>query len=342
MENISNFDKRIAECVGLWLAEGDMKTESEITFTNNCLELIDLFYKTLSKLFNNKKFRIYTYSKKDEIIKLDYKHCIIKNYYDPRARRPYFILRLFSKELIKIWKNIVKDKMGNENLFPYILRGFFAGEGNLKEGSHCSRIIRVSQKKNNYFFENVLDTLGITNSFRQNERNYYIYGKPNWDTFAKLKLADLHTEKRDKFWRMYGDFKEEHYKSNYLLEKIYPYLENPRTTKELSKKFNRSFARIQDILIKLKKQGKIRNFRIQSIDYWTNKLDLIIISEIKRNYLLFLDKSRKTHEFAKNFNVCHKSSFKRLKELEKLGLVVRDNKKNWERININIEVVTIS
>ena len=31
----------IAECVGLWLAEGDNKTRMEITFTNNCLFLIN-------------------------------------------------------------------------------------------------------------------------------------------------------------------------------------------------------------------------------------------------------------------------------------------------------------
>ena len=37
-------NKQISECVGLWLAEGDNKTISEITFTNNCIELILFFH----------------------------------------------------------------------------------------------------------------------------------------------------------------------------------------------------------------------------------------------------------------------------------------------------------
>ncbi len=34
---------QLAECVGLWLAEGDNKSRGEITFTNNCYELIKHF-----------------------------------------------------------------------------------------------------------------------------------------------------------------------------------------------------------------------------------------------------------------------------------------------------------
>ena len=37
--------KEIAQSVGLWLAEGDSKSCNEITFTNNCFELIKLFDK---------------------------------------------------------------------------------------------------------------------------------------------------------------------------------------------------------------------------------------------------------------------------------------------------------
>ena len=52
----TNFEKQIAECVGLWLAEGSTTSKSEITFTNNCLDLIDLFHKTMNDLFKNDKF----------------------------------------------------------------------------------------------------------------------------------------------------------------------------------------------------------------------------------------------------------------------------------------------
>jgi len=56
----------LAECIGLWLAEGDKKTEREITFTNNCIPLVELFGFTIQKQFENYPInpRIYVYSAK--------------------------------------------------------------------------------------------------------------------------------------------------------------------------------------------------------------------------------------------------------------------------------------
>ena len=56
--------------------------------------------------------------------------------------------------------------------------------------------------------------------------------------------------------RVYNDFKQDHYENNYLKDNILLFLNQPYSTKELMKKFNRSFARIQDILIELKKQKR--------------------------------------------------------------------------------------
>ncbi len=342
MKFLLPYRERVAECVGLWLAEGDQKSKSEITFTNNCLELVNLFYKNLTYLFKNcRNIRIYVYSREDQEINIYHKNCTIKYYKDNRARKPYFIVRLTSVEKVKDWKRIIKETLNNKNLYPFVLKGFFAGKGNIKKSSNCSRSIRIAQKNENRLLEKILSYFKVNYSFYQNERNYYIYGKKNWDIFAELRLADLHPEKREKFWKVYGEFKEEHYKHNYLLRNIYFCLKTPNTTKDLSKKFNRSFTRIQEILISLKKQEKIKNFRVGSIDYWTNNLNLIIISKIKKNYLLFLNKPRKTFEFARKFNVCHKSSFKRLKELERLNLVIRDKTKMWKKININKELTEI-
>ena len=50
-------EEAISESVGLWLAEGGTTLKNEITFTNNCLELIDLFYKTINHLFKNETFK---------------------------------------------------------------------------------------------------------------------------------------------------------------------------------------------------------------------------------------------------------------------------------------------
>ena len=44
-----NINKETAECVGLWLAEGDKKTFREVTFTNNSIELILFFMILLNR-----------------------------------------------------------------------------------------------------------------------------------------------------------------------------------------------------------------------------------------------------------------------------------------------------
>ena len=55
--------KQLAECAGLWLAEGDNKTNSEITFTNNCLELILFFRQVIEEIYKgSNKPRLYIYS----------------------------------------------------------------------------------------------------------------------------------------------------------------------------------------------------------------------------------------------------------------------------------------
>jgi len=342
MKNISSFDKRVAECVGLWLAEGDRKTRYEITFTNNCRNLVDLFYKILHSLFKNcKNIRIYTYSKEGRVIDLNYKNCIIKHYRDSRARKPYLMVRLASIEKLKEWKIIVEKILNDERLYQFVLRGFFAGEGNIKEGSHNSRVIRISQVIPNDMLEKILFYFNINYSFYPKERNYIIYGKKHWDIFAKLNLADLHSDKKERFWRVYDSFKEEHYEKNYLLKEIYSTLKYPHSARQLSEKFNRSFARIQDVLIALKKQGKIKNFRVKSVSYWTNKPNLIIISKLKKGYLLLLEEPKKTSEIAKEFNVCHKNSFRRLKELERLNLVKRGKDKKWIKNQIKEELIVI-
>ncbi len=325
-------EQRVAECVGLWLAEGDQKSRSEITFTNNCLELVDLFYKNLTYLFKNcGNIRIYVYSKEDQEINMNYKNCTIKYYKDNRARKPYFIVRLTSVEKVKEWKKIIEKSLNDKRLCPFILRGFFAGEGSIKEGSHNSRGIRIAQGIQNDMLEKILTFFKIKYSFYSNERNYVIYGKKNWDIFANFKLADLHPDKKERFWRVYNDFKEEHYEKNYLVNNIYSLLESPYSTRQLAEKFNRSIARIQDVLINLKKQGKIKNFRVRNIDYWTNDPNLTIISKLKKDYLLLLENPKKTSELAEEFNVCHKSSYNRLKELERLNLIKRLDNKKWTK-----------
>ncbi len=321
----------LAECIGLWLAEGDNKTNAEITFTNNCLELIDLFHNILSSYFKmpDNKIRMYIYSTDGKGLSLPYKNVVIKNYIHKRASKPYIIFRIASRELVKRWKALVRIALDDQRLYPEILRGFFAGEGNVKGGKRGVRVLRISQRYQKKYIDDLLNEFGINFNFRAKNRNYVISGKSNWDIFAKFKLADLHPDKKERFWRLYNSYKEEHYKKGHLKKGILCVLNKPQTTKELSIQFKRSFARIQDVLIDLKKNRKIQNFRIGSVDYWTNNLDSVIISKLKNRYLLLLDIPRQTFEFSNRLSVCWKNAYKRLKELEKLGLVGLNIDKKW-------------
>ena len=343
MDNLSDAKKRIAECAGLWLAEGSTTSKSEITFTNNCWDLIDLFYRTINEIFKEYKYnqRIYVYSKTGAKIKLPYEDCVVKHYVHKRATKPFFIFRIASVRLIKKWRDIVGETLNKRKLYPYILKGFFAGEGNIKESSHNSRVLRIAQKEQKEFIDKILHDLGIKFTFYPKNRSYDISGKPMWDIFAELKLADLHPDKKKKFWEVYKHFKEEHYEKNFLIKNILPILNNPCTTRHLSEMFNRTPARIQDVLIELKKQNKINNFRVGSVDYWTNDKNLIIISKLKKHYLFFLDKPKQTSEFAKKFKVCWKSSFRRLSELQKLNLVRRQQDGEWIKIQTKNKILAI-
>lgn len=68
MKSNIELTQEVAECVGLWLAEGDTKTTREITFTDNCPTLIEFFAKTIQQIFKEDaiKSRVYVYSAKKE------------------------------------------------------------------------------------------------------------------------------------------------------------------------------------------------------------------------------------------------------------------------------------
>ena len=197
MDRSLALNNKVAECVGLWLAEGDTKTKLELTFTNNCWTLIDLFYKTINKIFRNYSYtpRIYVYSKDKEKVKIPYKNCVVKYYIHKRATKPYFILRFASVKMVKEWKQIVQEVLKDKNLFCFILRGFFAGEGNVYMGSHNRRILRISQKEEKKFINRILTGLGIYFYFEKGNRNYVICRKSNWDIFARFSFSSCITLK---------------------------------------------------------------------------------------------------------------------------------------------------
>ncbi|MFA5029025.1 MAG: hypothetical protein WC713_14240 [Candidatus Methylomirabilota bacterium] len=326
-------DNKLAVCVGLWLAEGNNKCNNEITFTNNCFELIEYFHKVVSNLFAQYKpnIRVYIYDNAISKAEVPIANVIVKRYKDLRANRPYFIWRLASVNLMKEWRKIATEITANEENYTDILKGIFAGEGNIKfNNNHKSRIIRIAQKEEHALITKILRNQGITYSFKKRERAYSISGKWNWDKFAKQDIADLHPEKRKRFWEVYNAIKEEHYPALYLKKSIQNNLCTPQQTKDLAEILNRSPARISEEFAKLKKEGNVFSYKVGSQTYWTGDNNIIIISKIKDNYLEILKiKNLLTSEFAKEFNVCWKSANRRLMELEKLGLVDKYKNGRW-------------
>jgi len=328
--------KEVAECVGLWLAEGDSKSLQEISFCNNCFELITHFHNTLTSLFSleDNRVRIYVYSNDGKEFNIPIKNVRLKFYKDVRANKPYYLWRLASVDIIKKWRRIVEKIRHDKKLGVYLLRGFFAGEGNIKYTSHNNRTIRISQKNRVDFVERILTEQGISYTFIPNHRNgYTIWKRKNWDLLARIKIADLHPIRKVKFWEVYNSFKEYHYSPNFIKNNMIPMLKKPYTNRELSKIFNRTPARVYDVLDELKKQGLITNFRIRSKDFWIRKdSNTILISSVKARYLILITNNpKKTKDLSIIMNVCFKAAKRRLLELQKLGLIKRLENKEWVR-----------
>ncbi|MEK6927758.1 MAG: LAGLIDADG family homing endonuclease [Nanoarchaeota archaeon] len=331
---MGNINKKVAECVGLWLAEGSQHSQYEITFTNNCFELIEFFSSTMNIIFKNFNYnpRIYVYTRdgsKPEVLIKDH---VIKYYIHKRATKPYYIFRIASVEMVKKWREIINNFLSRDIYFKYILRGFFAGEGNIHTGKKGVRVIRISQKERKEFIDNLLNHFNLNYNFTSSNRMYNISNKRNWDIFAKNNLADLHPLKKEKFWNAYRGYKQEHYDKLYLKNKLLTLFNSPINTKKLAKIMKRSQSRITETLVDLKKEGKIINYRVGSVDFWTNNSNIIIISKVKDAYLKFLKTPMKTSEFAKYFKVTWASSSKRLNELKRLNLVKFGDNGKWEKI----------
>jgi len=336
--------KEVAECVGLWLAEGDDKCNNEITFTNNEVGLVMYFDKCIRGIFTDSiaRVRLYIYTPNGIEIEAPIKVDIVRNYRDNRANKPYYIWRMASARLNKEWKNIVNLYMTNKDYYPDILRGFFAGEGSIKSTSHNSRSVMISQLPS-IFLEKMLNSLEIEFNYNPGNRSYFITHWDNWDKLAKIKIADLHSIKKEKFWRIYSEYKERHYKIHHIRNSIFQMLITPHMTSELAVSFDRTEARIQDVLMDLKNKGVISNFKCGLKTYWIkNDQNVVIISKLKKNYLDLLEnKSKNTAEIAKYFNVNFHSSKKRLKELERLELVKRNGDKRWEKLNPAKKVIVL-
>ena len=323
------------------MAEGDTKTKREITFTNNLPELIIFFHNTIKNNFDIKNQpRIYVYSSsKNKKIVLPV-GVIHKFYTDRRAKKPYFIYRIAGVKFIEKWHKIVNEFTQKPEFFQFILQGVFAGEGNIKfiESSR-SRVVRIAQGKPDQLLEKILTHFQIDFKFSNIERSYVISGRFNLEKLAKLNISVLNAIKKKKFEKMLASYKQRHYPKNFLKKEIYSSLLIPHTSLQLSKRFDRSQARITRVLCSLRKEKKVMYFRVRSKSYWiqSNK-KVVIISKRKEQILKILDLPKKTSGVASASSVSWKASYKRLNELKKLNLVKRVDKV-WQKVPNDKKVI---
>lgn len=319
----------LAECIGLWLAEGDNKTKAEVTLTNNCLELILFFQRVIKNIYKgHNKPRLYIYSpnKKRLIYQLNgFKK--INYYIDERANRPYYIYRLADVKFMHVWKDLVNQFKKESKYYADILRGIFAGEGNIHHTPQCNnhRSIRISSGFKNEFIEKLLAYFKINYKYNERHREYEIYGA-NLDRAYEIDIASLHPEKQHKFNHMILSVKEKHYSPNFLKKAIYSKLNSIYTAKDLSKEFSRDFTRIQEVLGELKKEGKIQNVKIKDKSLWAeNSIMERYLLNKKISFLRSFNKTRNITQLSNNINLGVKAIRKRLKVLEKSNLVKKSS-----------------
>ena len=325
--------KEIAECVGLWLAEGDHKTKREITFTNNCFELILFFHEIISSLYSgNNQPRLYTYSPTTRIFFSKLENLILKNYMDLRANRTYHIYRLADTKFLIYWKDLVAKYQEEKDFYPEILRGIFAGEGNVKHDfeNKNSHNLRIASGVRDSFIEKLLLYFGVPVKFDAKHRMYWITGGSLY-LLDKINIASLHPEKEAKFRKMINSVKEKHYSQGELKRIVLSKLDVFRKTKDLALELNKSELGILEVLTELKNEQKIDNLKINGVSFWGNKeLKEKHFSQEKLRILHNLKKYPSITQMSKAIDIYRKSITSRLEKYKQEGLVVRLDKNHWE------------
>jgi len=323
----------IAECVGLWIAEGDSKSTREVTFTNNCIELVFLFHEVISQVYLGKnKPRIYVYSPSPRKLFRAIGDIKVNYYQDRRANRTYYIYRLADVVFVKKWHEIVEQVKSDDTFYPELLRGIFAGEGNVKHmyKHGNSRCVRIAQKGRDEFIEKLLEYFDVKYTYKLRDRDYWISAS-QLKKLDKVDIANLHPEKEAKFRRMINSVDSEIYPKGYLKSKVLLTLDNFYRTQELADMFKRSDSRILNVLSELKAESKVEYIRRGIKVYWARKerVDELILNR-KLDILKRLDTFKNIKDVAEATNVYRKTVSRRLRLLEMEGLVKNVNKK-WVR-----------
>ncbi len=341
MTTILGIDEtKIAECVGLWLAEGDNKTVREVTITNNSIDVILFFHEQFMKIYKGKNEpRIYVYSPSKRKLYNSIGGIKTNFYTDERANRPYYIYRISDVLFLKSWHNIVEKIKDRKELSAHILRGFFAGEGNIKfDQKYGTRIVRISQGKRNKFLERMFKKFKLTFKYDDEKRMYWISGKNNLNELEELDIASLNPIKYAEFRKMMGSYNNINISRNQLKREVYEILKTPRKFKEVLNNLKVSWVDISLVLNELKKEGKIDYFREDRNRYWARK-DFVnkVLLKRKVDIISNLDSSRGVIKLSEHTNIPRKTIARRLKELEREGFIERIEKDNrqtkWRKTN---------
>ncbi|MBT4804674.1 helix-turn-helix domain-containing protein [Candidatus Woesearchaeota archaeon] len=323
-----NMTKEIAECVGLWLAEGDSKTKSEVTFTNNCIELILFFHEHIHQLYSGKnKPRIYIYSPAPRTLITNLNGFVIRNYSDVRAKRTYYIYRLADVQFVKEWKRIVSDVKDNEKFYPEVLRGIFAGEGNVKHDlkNKNSRNLRVASGKRDPFIEKLLEFFNVPIKYTSDNHMYLITGR-HLEKLNDINIAVLHPEKESKFRKMIDSVKEKHYSPGEFKKLLFGQLDSFQKTKDLAKFFNKSVIYTLETLTELKRENVVSNIKRKDGSFWAKKH--LIKEHFNSERVRILHNIKKYQTFSKTgkaVNLSRRTVARRVREYQKDGLIAFKN-----------------
>jgi len=326
-------EKEIAECAGLWLAEGDKKTNKEVTFTNSSIELILFFQKVIESLYQGKnKSRLYIYSPSPRIMITSLNNLRIRNYVDIRAKRTYYIYRLADVKFSKYWKEAVENITSDKNFYPELLRGIFAGEGNVKHDlkNNNSRNVRIASGVRDKFMERMLVFFEIPIKFDQEKRAYWVTGR-YVEKLNKMNIASLHPEKESKFRKMIDSVNEMHYSPGELKLILLGKLGSFKRTKDLANEVNRSQIHVLEVLRDLKHENKVGCIKFKGKTVWVKK-DLLekFLEEEKYKILHNLKKYASVTELSRGIGIYRKSISRKLREYQKEGLVERVNRNRWK------------
>lgn len=340
---LTDYRVTLPQIVGLWLAEGSTRSTGEITFTNNQPHLIRFFHSTfLSALPIVNEPRIYAYLPPGQrYFKRPISGLKYKTYTHKRANRPFYIYRISGVRLVQDWRKLVKEVTRDKRNYRYILQGFFAGEGNVKfsQSTWC-RTIRIFQKRPIPLIEKILQRSGIAFKYSANDGAYYISGRKNLEILWRMQIAILHPSKNKKFEEMLKTYQQYHYKRGILAQLVRQNLASPVTSKGLSVNLQRSHSRISQVLIQLERKNLVQKFKVRSTYYWFRTGDdTVIISRQKNRILKLLDEPKRVFEIAAASGKTWKPVFRRLQELERLGLV-KNTTSGWSQVRTKKRVIT--